>query len=729
MGSAHVVALDRVTGMDALEDPHWYRVARLKPRLRAHVRVQRRVTRGRVWYVLCDDVRRRFHRVHATAYQVVGRLDGSRSIEEVWQEVHRRLGEAAPTQSETLRMLAQLSEAELTTLSVMSDGQAIAKRRSERKRRMEAASVNPLFFKVPLFDPSRVLHALQPFARALFSPMGFAAWLLLLVWGGAEAIAHADALRAALSSQYQTAGFLLVMWMTYPFSKVVHELAHALSVRRWGGEIREVGVHLVLLTPLPYVDASAANGFAQRRHRVAVSAAGVMAELALAAIAVIVWSQASSEAVQQVTLATAVVCSVSTVVFNANPLTRLDGYYVLCDMLDLPNLQQRGRAMVAYLFQRVVGGSGRWVQPDETAGVAVFVAAHAVLSWCYQVLVVLMLAFWLHGIWPALALGLLVLGLLAVLSRPLAFVARLVLLDSRLSGRRARALLLVATVASALFVTLFVLPVPLATVQQGVVSVPQKAIIRSEADGEITAAHATTRDRVEAGQHIVSIDNLALRSELETATARLRQLEIRYYQALLTQAAEARQIALERDAVQARIEHLDARLRAMTVRAAVSGVLVLPRDKIQEGQFYRQGVELGYVLSEQPGLLIRVALDETQAALVRERTLSVAVRLAAAPRVALRARVERETPNVTRELPTPLLGTAAGGPVPTDPSDSEGRATLAPVVIVDVEVPDHPTELIGARAWVRFEHPAEPLAFQWGRVLKQSFLGRQGGAT
>src|SRR5438105_247821 len=186
------------------------------------------------------------------------------------------------------------------------------------------------------------------------------------------------------------------------------------------------------------------------------------------------------------------------------------------------------------------------------------------------------------------------------------------------------------------------------------------------------------------------------------------------------------QLQIEEDALRKRLTRIDDQIRSMTLRARTVGTLLIPRDGAQQEQFYPQGKEVGFILTDAPGMLVKVALTEAQASLVRDHTTHVTVVLPDGSHRIVGGQLQRETPSITQVLPNPALGSSAGGPVLTDPADAEGRRTLAPVVIVDVVVPDVPTKLIGVRTWVRFEHPAEPLASQWGRSVKQAFLSRLG---
>lgn len=707
--------------MDALEDPLWYRVAGLQPRLLSHVRVQRRVSRGQVWYLLCDAGRRRYHRLDPVAWEFVGRLDGNATVDEIWQVVHQKLGEAAPSQSEVLQMLTQLATAELLLHHPQLDPADVVSHRRRREARRRASSVNPLFFKVPLFDPTKLLHRLVPLARVLFTPWAALAWMTLLLLAGVVAGSRWEELSHALTTHGRSAAFLLYIWLSYPFVKAVHEACHAMAVRVWGGEVREVGVSLMLLSPLPYVDASAATGFASKQRRMVVGAVGVMAELAIAAMALLLWSVTNTPTVQLVALAVVAGCGVSTLLFNANPLARFDGYHVLCDALDMPNLAQRANAVMAHAGRRLLGaahGPLPAASPREAAGLALY----GLLAWLYRVVVLVGVIWWLAPSYPLLAAALGVMGLMGVFGPALKNLATFLVFDPRLDGRRLRAYGLSVGVPVLALVALFAIPAPSFTVEQGVVWAPPEAIIRVDTAGDLTQLAARDQQRVEPDQLIAQLDNLALRGQREAAASRLQGLEVQYYEAMIAQSAEATRIAHERDSARATLVRLDERLNALTLRARTAGTLLVPRDSGQEGHHYRQGKELAYVLPDQAGLLVKVALSESGAALVRERTTRVSVLMPDGSQRIVAARLDRETPGVTRTLPSPALAQANGGPVPVDPADKEGRQALAPVTLVDVRVPDEATQWIGARTWVRFDHAHEPLGQQWTRRLEQSFL-------
>jgi putative peptide zinc metalloprotease protein len=741
-----------------LDHPLWYRVAELHVRLRAHVRVQRRESRGEVWYLLMDPAHGRYHRVNRAAYAFVGRIHEDHSVGALWRQVHAELGEQAPTQADVMHILARLADAELLSADAAPDLQALLFNKHKRERAQRAVAVNPLAFKVPLFDPTRLLDRLLPLGRRLFTPWGALAWLLLVGGAAAAVWPHWARLQHDTAALAGSPVLLLTLWLGYPLVKALHELGHGLALRVWGGEVHEIGVTFMALTPVPYVDATAMLQIPQKRRRMAIGAAGIAVELAVAAVAALVWLAGPAPALQQTALALVLMCGASTLLVNANPLLRFDGYHALCDALQLPNLAGRSARHWLALWRRALGlpfDRSRQERRREAPWLAVYSLAALAYRWAISAAIVV----WLHGSWPVLALLAALWLLWGLVCKPLGRALGYLLFSAQVNGQRARALAAVLPLAAAGAAALAWLPLPSASVQQGVVWLPEQAILRAPAEGTLLALHARSGQRIEVGTPVATLENLALHSELAAARAKAVALEVRRFQTLLDDSAKASRLAEESQALQAHIALLEQRVAQLQVQAASAGTLVLPRTDERLGHHYPQGRELGYVLPDSAPL-VKLALTEAQAALLDGAAHPalgsaprVSVRLASSPQRDWPATIERRTPQATRSLPSAALGQGAGGPIATDPADREGRTALQPVVLLDVRLDAHPelqpglhgdqtleagagatdTEAaapapgpghtgLGQRAWVRIEHPGEPALQQAWRVLQQLFL-------
>jgi putative peptide zinc metalloprotease protein len=693
-------------------------VSALRPRLRGGVRVQRQKYRGESWYLLLDEASGKQHRINAAAYEFIGRFDGRSSVNELWSLLLERFGEGAPDQDEIVRTLQRLAEAELVQLEGRADIAGLFRRSAERTRRRRP-HVNPLAFSVPLFDPSSLLARIEPLALRLFHPWTAIACAALVLAAAAGAAIHWGALRAHASTHLASTYYLALAWASYPVVKLLHELAHALAVRRWGGEVHEFGITFLFFTPAPYMDASAAAAFRSRTRRAVVSLAGIAVELAVGALALLVWLALERGLASDVAFVLLVVCLASSILFNANPLLRFDGYHALCDLVDAPNLALRSHAYWLHLARRLLGGDAS-AAPAHAPGELKWLLAYAPLSWSYRLVLSVGLALWVGE--KSALLGWLAAAALAffIVLRP-AYGALRTLWHSFSHGaarRRAAGSMAAAAVLAAL--ALLALPMPSGVVVQGVVWPADHARVRAEAEGFVERVLARDGDTVEPGTPLVVLAEPSLFAERDTLRARLLGLTARQYDAILREPALARNVIEDLERTRSELERTEQRMVLWTVRSKAAGRLVLPRGEDLPGSFVEKGTTLGYVLDGEPAL-VRVAVPEEHAALLRGRARRIEVRLSE-ERATLPARLAREVPASTRVLPSAALGEPAGGGHAVDPADKDGIRALDPVFLFDVALERTPLERLGGRAWVRFDLGAEPLATQWQRRARQALL-------
>lgn len=707
---------------ESVHSESWYSVAACAPRLKTHVRLRRRVYDGQPCYVLCDNHSGRYFLLDAAAYRIIGRFDGVRTLQEIWEALVAEQPANAPTQGELLEVLASAGRGSLIDLGTAIDTHQQFRNSDQDQQRRRLANLNPLSWRLTLADPSGWLNRLAPRVRMFFTPAALAVCCLLTVVGGILAAVHFDQLRAQFTSQWTSPRLLLLMWFAYPALKLVHELTHAAAVHVFGGQVRSIGVTFMAFVPVPFVDASAASGFHSRAQRIAVSAGGIVAELVCAALALMLWNSVEPGIIRDLALVVAVLGGVSTVAVNANPLLRFDGYHVLCDLLNLPNLASRsGEHWATAAKRRVLR-----VQPAGMRAIGSWQAAwywaYAPLSFGYQ--------FWLTGlilmwaaqlsIYLALACGAIAFGLL--LGRPvwraLGYLAR----SAELDGRRTRAWQIASGCTAVLLAGIVIIPVPFSTLAQGVVSVPENSAVRAAEDGFLQPALVADGDRVQSGNRLLTLENLDLEAQLAGAEARWADSQASYWSALANNAAQARRFAAESDRDQAEVKELRERVGHLQLHTEAAGRFVMPKQADRIGGFVGRGELLGYLLTGKNVTNVSVAIPQERAALVRERLRAVTVRSVQPGARVMSARLYSEVPQAGHQLPSAALGSLGGGPFDVDLSDSRGLRSRAPVVTYEFTVPSWPRERLGDRVWVRIDHGYEPLATQWLLALRQLFL-------
>jgi putative peptide zinc metalloprotease protein len=704
----------------------WYRVAALKPRLRSHVEVQRHHYRGELWFVIQDYATGRVHRFTPAAQALIGTMDGQRSVQQLWEQACERLKDETPSQDEVIQLLGQLHGADLIQCDVPPDTAELFER-YQRQRRGERLRplLSPMAIKVPLLDPERFLQNSVRRVGPVFGWAGFVVWLAVVLTGVALAAKHWPDLTRDVTDTVLSPKNLLVLWLVFPVVKAMHELGHAFAVKVWGGEVHEMGLMFLVLMPVPYVDASAASAFRDKKRRAVVGAAGMMVELFLASLALMLWIVVEPGIVRAVCYNVMLIAGVSTVIFNGNPLLRFDGYYILSDLIEIPNLAQRSTRHWAWLAQRYIYRLKDLEPPSATAGERRWFVFYAPVSLIYRLAVsfgiVLFVASQFFFVGVLLALWSAVTMLVLPAAKAMAFLGA----DPRLRNNRARASAVTAALAGGIGLLLFAIPMPLRTHADGIVWVPEQAIVLAETSGFFDRFVATPGTSVKPGDVLAESFDPALAAELKSHAARVEELQSRFtLETASGNRVESQVIADKLAAGRAHLERIRERVLQLTVRAHVPGIFVVAQPEDFPGRFVRQGEQLGYVvdLSE---VTARVVVNQTDVDLVRTRTRSVELRPAEFLSEVFAATVRREVPAASNSLPSKALTPEGGGSVPVDPSDRSGTKTLTRHFQLDLAVHTPlPLTRVGGHVYVRFDHGWEPLGIQGYRRLRQLFLSQ-----
>ena len=705
----------------SLFSPLWHRVSDLHPRLRRDARVQRQQYRDQLWYQIIDAGSERQFRLNGKAYQFIGRCDGRHSVQEIWDALLHEQHDGAPTQDEVIRVLAQLDEQELLVYETTPDARTLVKRRDRRARQVRRGFLNPLAFRVSLGDPSALIRRLDWLGAIVLRPGVLWLWTCAMVVTAAAAASNWHSLVVHATTYMNTPHYLLLAWVSFPLIKLSHELGHALAVRHWGGDVRQAGVTLFVLVPAPYVDASAATGFRSRNQRLVVSAIGIMVELTLAAFALLLWLNVQSGLVSDIAFVTMFIGSVSTVLFNGNPLMTFDGYYVLCDALDLPNLASRSKAYWVERLQSWALGSVRESGIQHARGEGKWLVLYAPLGAVYRIFVSALIVLWIGS--QSVVLGVLAATymLFALCVKPLWKAISWVAVAAPAGVARVRARTMAGAGAAGFLLLLFAVPFPSHTLARGVVWLPEQAQIRAQTDGFVAKMLVRDGELVQEGEILLVMQDPELMVERDVLARKLAGLRAGQFSALLRDPGRAQNLEQDIVSVQSELARADERIGQLTVRAQLAGRLAMQRQVDMPGRFFRRGERIGYVLaSEQIG--VRAAVPEYEVDLLREATRRITVRLADSPGELLAAERVREVPAATNELPSAALGDRGGGSYVTDPADKDALHTLEPLVLIDVKLPAMSLERVGTRAWVRFDHGAQPLAQQSYRRLRQLFL-------
>jgi len=334
-------------------------------RRRPDLVVNRQVHQGQAWWVVKDPIGLHYFRFRPEEFALLEMLDGRASLDELKERFEDRFRPRRITVEELSRFVATLHRSGLVIGDRAGQGPQLFERRRQRiwKQWMAWLS-NVMALRFRGIDPDRLLTRLDPWFGWLFEPPAIAAALVFVASAVVLVLTNFEVFRSKLPEfqQFFAAGNWLYLAVALGLTKVVHEFGHGLSCKHYGGECHEMGVMLLVFTPCLYCDVSDSWMLPNKWKRVAIGAAGMYLEVILAALATYLWWNSHPGLLNQLCLDVMFVSSVSTILFNANPLLRYDGYYILSDVLEIPNLRQKATTVLGRLAARWCLGIE---QPDD----------------------------------------------------------------------------------------------------------------------------------------------------------------------------------------------------------------------------------------------------------------------------------------------------------------------------------------------------------------------------
>lgn len=368
----------------------------LSLRLRADLRATRVESATGTTWIVKDPLTLEHFQFSTEEYALVDWLREPVTIAELQRLFQREFSPQTITPTKTWEFISRLHTAGLLVSDATGHGrELLARREREATRRVLFSWTGLLGVRFRGVDPDAFLSAIHERCRWLFSPADLVAAAAVVLFALSLLVGHFDGFRERLPEVSALLDWRNLPWLLVAIgiAKVLHELGHALVCKHFGGEVRELGFMLLVFAPCLYCDVTDAWRLPSKWRRIAVSAAGVLVELVLAALATIVWWYAQPSVVQLVALNIMIICTLNTLLVNGNPLMRYDGYYILSDLVDVPNLWQRSREALRYFWSKWLLGQPVEEDPLLPARQRPWLAAYAAASKIYLSAVCVMIVW------------------------------------------------------------------------------------------------------------------------------------------------------------------------------------------------------------------------------------------------------------------------------------------------------------------------------------------------
>lgn len=706
---------------DSTQDHLWHRFAKLALRLSPHIRVNRHMYRGETWYLLFDQLTQKSFRLTVPAYQFIGLLDGRRSVAQALSVVTEHYGDKAPAKKEVLLLINDFIQADM--LQTREHAKMHDLKESHEKRRsteLFSRFINPMALRVPLVDPDKFLSRWSKLSNPAFSFAGLFIWLGLVISAAFVAFLNWGELTQNLSDRILAPSNILVMMLIFPVLKALHEIGHGLAIKRWGGDVHEMGIMLLVFMPIPYVNAAASTAFKKKSARAVVGAAGMMTEMMIASFAMWLWLLIEPGFIRAILFDVIFIAGISTILFNINPLLRFDGYYILSDITETPNLASRANRYIIYLVQCYVLGLP---DPDiryAGEGERAYLLSYAVASFIYRISVSLAIAAFVIQKFMLLGLLISIWMLVLFIGIPLVNMIRFLLISPRMRHNGSRPIVGSVFAGVVLGALLFLVPLPSITTAEGVVWVPDARLVRAKQTGFVNSL-ANQGDVVQ-GMLLVEMQSLELTKEIEVANWAVKELELKYRQMLTRSPGKSRVAQEELKLLRERVAELNMRQANMHIKSRAEGRFSLPVGHQLKGLYVEKGQVLGYVVGA-GDVSIRMVVDQQAMDRVRWSTNKIEIRPIYDLDTVYQARLVGETPALKSDLPSAVLATVGGGEIAVDPESKDMIKSFDQYFELELEIAGpHNIAAVGSRVLVRFIHSHETLAEKLYRSMRITFL-------
>jgi putative peptide zinc metalloprotease protein len=557
----------------------------LKLRRRPDLESRKHHYDGRSYWVVKEPLGLNYFRFHEEEFAILNMLDGQTSLQAIKDRFQAEFAPQRISLQDLQQFVGMLHKSGLVISHAVGQGKPL-RRRGETKKRKEWISKLSNVFAIRFrgIDPERILNALLPWFGWLFTTwclflsmfLGLAAITLVLV--------NYQEFRGKLPTfeTFFAANNWLWLGLTMGAVKVLHEFGHGLSCKKFGGECHEMGLMFLVFTPCLYCNVSDSWMLPNKWQRVFIGAAGMYVELIIASIATFLWWYSEDGMFHFLCLSVMFICSVSTVVFNGNPLLRFDGYYILMDTLEIPNLRQKASEILKRWFQKNCLGLELQENPFLPQGNRLLFGAYTIGSFVYRWVVAFGIIMFLNQVLKPYGLQSLgrafaVAGLAGMVVPGVMSVVKFLRQPGRAAKMKRANITTSLIVASAILSVIAFLPVPFYVYCPTEIQPTRSFEVRTIVAGQLVTWHKKPQDSVLKGEVLCELQNMELKYQRVKAEGELQSATIKLQDLQRSSAADSQQIQylrIQQEDVQSKqnlLAVLDQKIANLVIRSPMDG--------------------------------------------------------------------------------------------------------------------------------------------------------------
>ncbi len=659
------------------------------------------------WYMIEDEVSGNYYRVGIAEYTLLSLLDGKRTLSNALALTASSLKSTTLDENEGARICHFVIESGLAHSAASQSSERVQARKDKIDQGLWARRIHPIAIQVPLFQPDSLLTAANRLLGWLISWPGFLAWLAVCGYGFLELAMHWSEFSSERIQTFSQHDFFWIAG-TWLLLKVAHEFAHGLTCKRFGGRVGLCGFVLLLFVPLPFVDVTSSWSFEDRSRRMLTSAAGMMVELLLAAIGVLIWVRADAGPLRFHMGNLILAASLHTLLFNANPLMRFDGYYILSDWLRLPNLYQHARQYVVAISKQAFCGV-----PAKTPAMprlALFIKFYGIASLIWSSLLVVSLLVAAINLFEGVGFAIAILAGLLWIGIPSFRLIKYLIRGSKLEKPNPlRFVFVTSMMISGLWIFGKVIPSPILVQAPIVIDYQHLQVVHAETPGFIREIRVQSGKAVEPGEILMVLENPDLNAEFEMNLIQVTESELKCR--ILQSMGNISGWMLEQEdlhALRVKQNELRSMLGNLIIRANTAGEVVTSNLSILLDTYVASGTELISIAQGNDKKAIALVNQNDARYLMASLSRNVFIDLWGSIHGSIRGRLVEIDPRARDELPHEAFSSAHGGPLAVLPRamETEPQRTSLPAHAIATSQRNSPWKLARPHVLVRIDLPS-----------------------
>jgi len=540
----------------------------LRVRLRPDLVVRPQFYEGMTHYVVKDPIGLKYYRFKAEEYFLLQQLDGKSTLLEVKKAFERKYRPQTITVDDLVRFCSQLHEAGVAQIDTPEQTEVFVKRRRKKIwKKVRGAAANILYIKIPIIDPERLLTWMYPYFKWIYTRTFVVLSCLLMLSALTMVVSNFTEVKERLPDFQSFFNWrtIVYFWCSLAIVKIIHEFGHGLTAKHFGGEVHEMGALLLCLTPALYCDVTDSWLLPNKWHRIWISAAGIYVECVLASLATFAWFYSNPGLFNSLMMATMFLCSMNTIMFNANPLMRYDGYYVLADYLEIPNLRVKANQFFSYAFQEKVLGLEVPVQSYMPRTRRWLFLAYAITSFLYRWFVTLSILFFLNRLmkpYKVYSIGIFfaMWGMIPLVIMPVYQIVKFVRTPGRLRKVKKVRATAFAVSTVALITAILMIPTPLRIKGTLVIAPEAPSRVYANTAGRLVTLAVRDGDMVKKGDLIAQLSNLDKQRERASMQEELELNRVKAAYFSRSKDLEGRRLARQHSTLADELEPVVARI-------------------------------------------------------------------------------------------------------------------------------------------------------------------------